>query len=704
MALSTLCSSKNLYDEHYSDLFRELERIDLCLQSYADLHRDSLSGHVLEGFLLDDIEIAGDMATPRGVPHWMREQKKHHHIPLVLQEKHTSGRLSQLVEQFGLTPFEVDVLLLGLLPFFESRYFALFSALQRSSQKKLPSFELVLKLLGHNPDQDDSLRLSLLPQSPLIKYQLISVKKNGEKLVEGWAQSLFQTADGVFQYLTGNRYLSSLLSACARWYPPEMNEGLFCPDNVYKALQAQDVRYDDACFPVLMLEGMPESELLIAVRAATWQSQKPVLALDMGLLPKSATDAKLVLGEAIREVRMRDAVLVLSLQVERQEEDDSKQEGLPDNWTEQLQQPGLRVVILGERHAGYLAIPGGPVVVVDVPGLSFSEKEQLLKTHLDQVCEPGLDIMTFCRRFSFTHQSLPIILREAQHYRTLRDASDIVRSCDLNRAFGLHARKDFGVLAQRKEPRRTFDDLVVSDEVKEQLTEILVAAKHRETVLEQGFATKVYGTGVSALFCGDSGTGKTMAAEVIAGQLGVDLIKVDLSTVVNKYIGETEKNLSRIFDLAQADAGVLFFDEADALFGKRSAVSDSKDRHANIEVAYLLQRLENHPGLVILATNNRNHLDDAFSRRFTFITSFKFPDSHLREQMWRKIWPEGVKLSPNIDFSALAKRAELTGANIKNIALLSAWLAADAGDTYIDEPHVFLAIKRELAKVGRLPL
>lgn len=705
MTLSESWSSEQSDDDHYSDLFRELERIDLCLQRYADLHRERLSGHVLEDFLLDDTDIDHYIATPRGAPHWMREQEKHQYIPIVFQEVQSGGRLSRLVEQYGLTDFEVDILLLGLLPFFESRYQSLFSALQRSNQKKLPSFELALKLLGHNLAQDDSLRLSLLPQSPLLKYQLISVKKSGDKLGESWGQSLFQTAEGVCQYLTGNRYLSSPLSACARWYPPEKNEGLFCSDKIYTALQAQDIKGDDGCFPVLMLEGMPGTELVTAVRAAALQSQRAVLALDMALLPKSATEVKLLLGEAIREVRMRDAVLVLSLQEDKKEEENTEQGHLPANWAEPLQQSGLRVVIVGERQAGYFEIPGAPLIVLDVPGLSFSEKEQLLKKHIGQDVESSLDVTTFCRRFSFTHQSLPIILQEAQYYRTMRDASDIVRSCDLNRAFGLHARKDFGVLAQRKEPRRTFDDLVVSDEVKEQLTEILVAAKYRETVLEQGFATKVgYGTGVSALFCGDSGTGKTMAAEVIAGQLGVDLIKIDLSTVVNKYIGETEKNLSRIFDLAQADAGVLFFDEADALFGKRSAVNDSKDRHANIEVAYLLQRLENHPGLVILATNNRNHLDDAFSRRFTFITSFKFPDSHLREQMWRKIWPDGVRLSPSIDFSALARHAELTGANIKNIALLSAWLAAESGDLYIDEHHIALAIKRELAKVGRLPL
>ena len=145
-----------------------------------------------------------------------------------------------------------------------------------------------------------------------------------------------------------------------------------------------------------------------------------------------------------------------------------------------------------------------------------------------------------------------------------------------------------------------------------------------------------------------------------------------------------------------------FFDEADALFGKRSETKDAQDRHANIEVSYLLQRLENYPGLVILATNNRSHLDDAFSRRFTFITRFAFPDVALREKMWQAIWPREIQLDKNIDFHALARRVNITGANIRNVALLSAWLAADEPSGVVNAATIDLALKRELAKVGRL--
>lgn len=168
--------------------------------------------------------------------------------------------------------------------------------------------------------------------------------------------------------------------------------------------------------------------------------------------------------------------------------------------------------------------------------------------------------------------------------------------------------------------------------------------------------------------------------------------------MVNKYIGETEKNLGRIFDLAARDAGVLFFDEADALFGKRSESKDAKDRHANIEVAYLLQRLEQHPGLVILATNNRSHLDDAFTRRFTFITRFLWPDAALRERMWRQVWPAEQSLAEDVDLARLAQ-VQLTGANIRNIALQAAWLAAE--EDSVSAAHIDKALRREMAKMGR---
>ena len=193
--------------------------------------------------------------------------------------------------------------------------------------------------------------------------------------------------------------------------------------------------------------------------------------------------------------------------------------------------------------------------------------------------------------------------------------------------------------------------------------------KYRASVYDEwGFDRKLaLGKGLNVLFAGPSGTGKTMAAEIIAGELGLDLYKIDLSTVVSKYIGETEKNLARIFAEAETSNAILFFDEADALFGKRSEVRDAHDRYANIEISYLLQKMEEYEGVVILATNLRKNMDDAFVRRMHFTVEFPFPAEHDRRRIWERIWPDVTPRSPDLDLDFMARRFEIAGGNIRNV-------------------------------------
>lgn len=698
---TTFDRSSALLGEGYCPfLLWQLERIDLRLQRYVNHNRDSLNGHVLDHFLLNDKDAEFYSANPTGIPYWMRslgEVAGH----TILDLEDLGGKISCLVERFSLTPFETDILTLGMLTHFDSRYLALFSSLQRNSRKHHPTFELALNLFKLTSDQDTVLRGLLLPQSTLVKYQLIMVNTSKGNHEEGWGQSMFQTATGVYQYLIGNQYFSADLLASSRWFVPDQNIITPYPRSLLAALEILFHNNNRVLNPIIMLEGSSESGRLAAIRTIASKLNVCVLELNLAMLPEDTEEAKMTMCEALREVRMRGAVLVLR-NLEHSEHNGIS--GIAMNYFfELLQQPGLRVIVICNKNSGHILIPGIPQLVVEMKILTLKEKEHLLQQTIDSEFAMDISISELCRKYSFNCETLPLILLEAKNYRNLRDVSDKVQASDLNMAFRFHSKKNFGCLAKRIEPRRTFDDLILAEEIKIQLYEILISAKHRSKMLDMGFSSKLgqYGTGISALFSGCSGTGKTMAAEVIAEALGVDLIKIDLSTVVNKYIGETEKNLSKIFDLAENDAGVLFFDEADALFGKRTAVSDSKDRHANIEVAYLLQRLENHPGLVIMATNNRNHIDDAFSRRFTFITSFSFPDATIREEIWRKAWPEQIKLSSEIDFSVLAKKAELTGANIRNIALLSSWLAAD-DNIDVNDKHISIAMERELKKVGRL--
>ena len=264
----------------------------------------------------------------------------------------------------------------------------------------------------------------------------------------------------------------------------------------------------------------------------------------------------------------------------------------------------------------------------------------------------------------------------------------------------IQARPRLDNLAQRIEPAAAWDDLVLPEAQRQVLREIAAHVRQRARVYESwGFAAKgARGLGVSALFAGASGTGKTMAAEVLAGELRLDLYRIDLSQVVSKYIGETEKNLRRVFDAAEEGGAILLFDEADALFGKRSEVKDSHDRYANIEVSYLLQRMETYRGLAILTTNMKNALDTAFLRRIRFVVQFPFPDAEQRAEIWRRIFPLDTP-TEGLDVSKLA-RLNVAGGNIRNIALNAAFLAADAGEPVRME-HLLRAARSEYAKLEK---
>jgi SpoVK/Ycf46/Vps4 family AAA+-type ATPase len=261
-------------------------------------------------------------------------------------------------------------------------------------------------------------------------------------------------------------------------------------------------------------------------------------------------------------------------------------------------------------------------------------------------------------------------------------------------------RPQLGDLAERILPAASWEDLVLPELQTQMLHEAALHVRQRLTVHERwGFAARsARGLGISTLFAGPSGTGKTMAAEVLAGALDLDLYRIDLSRVVSKYIGETEKNLARVFDAAEEGGAILLFDEADALFGKRSEVKDSHDRYANIEVSYLLQRMEAYRGLAVLTTNLKNALDDAFLRRLRFVVSFPFPAMAQRALIWRRAFPPETPTN-GLDPEKLA-RLNVAGGNIRNIALGAAFLAAGDGAP-VGMAHVLRAARTEYAKLDR---
>ncbi len=296
---------------------------------------------------------------------------------------------------------------------------------------------------------------------------------------------------------------------------------------------------------------------------------------------------------------------------------------------------------------------------------------------------------------------------EVAGYRLTAEQLDLVGRAasamggDVTAAVRRLASGHIDALATRLRPSRQWDDLVLEPRRMEQIREIAIRCRHRATVFDKWGFSREPSTGVVALFAGPSGTGKTMAAEVIAGDLGLDLYKIDVAALVSKYIGETEKNLSMVFDAAEASNVALFFDEADALFGKRTEVSDSHDRYANIEVSYLLQRVERYEGLVVLATNLLNNVDPAFFRRLHVVVEFPIPAPAERMRIWSQSMPAAAPVGGDLDLKFLADRFELPGGTIRNAVLTAAFLAADT-DTQISMATLVVALQQELRKMGRL--
>jgi SpoVK/Ycf46/Vps4 family AAA+-type ATPase len=316
----------------------------------------------------------------------------------------------------------------------------------------------------------------------------------------------------------------------------------------------------------------------------------------------------------------------------------------------------------------------------------------------------GVDYGALAGRFRFTPGQVRHVVAAAEDLARWRHPESAqISDDDLYTACRRHSNPKLSELACKIVPKYGWDDLVLPPDRISQLAELCRHSKYRHVVYgEWGFDGKLsYGKGLSALFTGPPGTGKTMAAEVIANDLQLDLYKIDLSQVVSKYIGETEKNLDRIFTEATTGNAILFFDEADALFGKRSEVKDAHDRYANIETGYLLQKMEEYEGIAILATNLRGNMDEAFVRRIHFIVEFPFPQEQERLAIWQKIWPEDVPRGELLDLELIARRFEIAGGNIRNIAIAAAFLAAGEGGG-VAMTHLMQATRREYKKIGKI--
>jgi AAA+ superfamily predicted ATPase len=424
-----------------------------------------------------------------------------------------------------------------------------------------------------------------------------------------------------------------------------------------------------------------------------------------GLESESGIARRMLLAE--REALLSGAVLCWS-EVDNVLHATAGQESNSRLFVRGLASGSVPTVLLSERawEPGRL-LGQRPFLRLELADASYDDRQACWTAGLkgSSAVQPQ-DVAALAGRFRLSPGQIDDAILRARSLAWSRDPSDgRVSLDDVDAACRVQAQHRLGTLARKLVPRYTWDDIVLPSAQLTTLRLIATMIRQRPTVYGQwGFDRKLaMGKGVMALFAGPSGTGKTMAAEILAHDLGLDLYRIDLSSVVNKYIGETEKNLERLFSEAQESDAILFFDEADALFGKRSGVSDAHDRYANIETAYLLQRTEEYNGLVILASNLPRNMDDAFVRRIHFTVTFPPPDEAERLELWMRTFPNEAPRGHDLDLEFLARQLKVTGGNIRNIILASAFLAADEQQP-ISMRHLVRASAYEFQKMGKMLL
>lgn len=368
-------------------------------------------------------------------------------------------------------------------------------------------------------------------------------------------------------------------------------------------------------------------------------------------------------------------------------------------WLGMLTHHDRRLLLFATDADALIVHLQGPAFVLRIPPPALADR----LAAWEQV-SPNTDVADVAAKFRLSVTQIAAACEVAQ-LSAHAASRDLPLPEDLDRGARLASTRGLAKLAAALAPAFTWDDLVLPDRQLEVLHSVSAFLRHRDLVLsEWGYERSVArNQGLKVLFAGESGTGKTMAAQVLGADLGLDLFRIDLATTVSKYIGETEKNLDRIFAAAEGSNSILFFDEADALFGRRSDVRDSHDRYANIEVAYLLQRMDTYPGAVILATNFRQNMDDAFLRRLDFLVDFPFPEASDRLRIWQLVLPDQAPTAEDVDLDFLANQFKLAGGNIRNASLAAAFLAADEGAA-IGMRHLVRGVALEYAKLGRLTL
>ena len=607
--------------------------------------------------------------------------------------------LPALGRTFDLSALELAAVVVCLGPELRRKYDRLYAYLQDDITRKRPSLDLILELLCPTERQRWAARGAFSLGAPLLRHGILRPVEDPQNPSGSSALAQFMALDPqITQYLLGTAQRDPRLSGRVRMYLPGEPATAPEPDPALTdrllRLLAHRLGEGGGGRPaqVLYLRGPAGAGKLELARQTSHRLGLPLLSIDAGGLGADA--------EALLRLALRDGLLHRAAVHVAGADALGGAESRP--LLAAVAEYGWLVFLTGESEWGACQTAlGDGVLPVTVPLPNLTRSTAIWQDSL--AGHPEAWAAELAGRYELPAARIPAAVRLAHDQLLITAQPRALTLDDVSAACRQLSARALGEVMVKLSPRADWDDLVLPADSVAQLREACDQFRHRHRVFGGwGFGAKhSRSRGLSALFSGPPGTGKTMAAEVLAGALGLDLYRVDLSGVVSKYIGETEKNLARIFAEARSSNAILFFDEADALFGKRTKVSDAHDRYANIETSYLLQKMEEYDGVVVLATNMRQNLDEAFVRRIRFIVDFPFPAADSRRLIWRSVFPPTAPLADDVDFAVLAEHLPISGGEIKNVALGAAFLAAADGGT-ITRQHIRLGARREFDKMGKL--
>lgn len=666
---------------------------------------------------IDDLLMAGVCAPIHDVPDRRHADHIATHRDLAQALRHTiDNRLKDSVTKniflplrhlettFRLNAFDIQALVICLAPLVDARYERIYAYLQNDINRKWPTGDLIVGMLVERVEQRIPYIVRLDHASPLLHHRLLELI-DGDFHSPAGGSSL-RVDQRIAQYVLGIEDVDHHVRSIISIVPPLHWDHIVIPqalrNRIQDLLTYELSTHGDACIYLHGPNGVGKKSI---ARAACGTLGCSLVVVDIRSLSKIPHEFWQLMRRIMREGLLRSSVVCFD-HVESLRVDGDQAHSVMTSLIGVIQEMGWLTFLCSEEPLPSMMLEMPQIYPLEVSPPQLDGQLLLWQLHLDntRVARDPIDLRHIAHRFNLTGRQICDAVLRAEKTVHVRDPQDSrLTTHDLIVSSRVESQPKLNTLGRKIEPKYCWEDLVLPEGHMSQLHEIAEQVKHRHTVMgEWGFANKLsLGLGLTALFAGPSGTGKTMAAEVIGYELDLDMYKIDLSAVVSKYIGETEKNLNRLFNEAEHSNVILFFDEADALFGKRSEVKDAHDRYANIEVGFLLQKMEEYEGITILSSNLRRNIDEAFVRRIQFIIDFPFPDATHREMIWRKTFPDKAPLGSDVDFTFLATRFKLTGGHIRNIGLRSSYYAAQANDR-ITMAHVVRATKRELQKIGKL--